>query len=178
MQRLIKWHRGCFCKDSLNWRRVGVPAISVCKLSGCCGDCHCADVDSARSGWSGVVILHTSPYMSPSWSIAFSPTGAYHRDQNTSLEIDKPYVYPFQEQILNSIWYRIYNVNICPPQKLHPNREKRPLPKMECLSARLASHLQCHHIKREAGSHLKKQTIVKGKSNSSETTAVFCNIKE
>lgn len=85
MQRLNKWHHGCFCKDSLNWRRVGAPTFSVCKLSGCCGDCHFADVHSARSVWSGVVILHTSPYMSPSWSIAFSPTGAYHRDENTSL---------------------------------------------------------------------------------------------
>lgn len=69
-------------------------------------------------------IAHIPLHMSPCWSIAFSPTSAYHRDEHTSLKIDKSHIYPFQKQILNSIWYRIYNSNICPSQKLHQNREE------------------------------------------------------
>lgn len=71
-------------------------------------------------------IAQIPSHFSPCWSIALSPPSAYQRDEDTSLKIDKSHVYPFQKHILNSIWYRIYKSNICPPQKLHQNREKRP----------------------------------------------------
>lgn len=121
-------------------------------------------------------IAHIPLHMSPCWSIAFSPASAYHRDEHTSLKIDKSHIYPFQKTNIEQ--HMVQNL-----QFQHLSVSKVASEPWRNLSLRgiVYQHIQhpIYSLTIKKGNPIpylkKKRTNMTWKSSSVETTAMICS---